>query len=135
MVNDASIVRWNVDQEVCLGELKKAGFETQKKKGDCVLYFVDSELSHADVEESKDFRRKALPKGAVEVGERLCGWLGKRFGEGKVLYMRLIGSIVEGDGGFVISKMDLIEPEMWLTRADEKERVERFVKCLLEERS
>ena len=134
VVNDARVVRWNVDHEANWGELKKAGFKTQNKQGDCVLYFVGSEFSHAKIDDGKDLRREALPKAAVEAGERLCMWLVKRFGEGTVGYMRIAGSMVEGNDGFVISSMDLVEPEMWLTQADEKERVERFVKCILEER-
>ena len=152
VVNDARVVRWNVDQEGCLGELKAAGFKTQKWLGECVLCFVGGEFSHAGIQvpkaagegeivnganhvSSKELKREGVPKSAVEVGERLYVWLEKRFGQGKVGYMRLVGTAAEDEDGFVISAVDLIEPEMWLTRADEKERIERVVKCLLEERS
>ena len=45
--------------------------------------------------------------------------------------MRLDGALAEDDGGFVIGEVELIEPEIWL--AKDQQRVERFVKCLLEE--
>jgi hypothetical protein len=75
--------------------------------------------------------KEELPTGATEVGERLCEWLRKKFGESSVGYMRLDGVLAEDDGGFVIGEVELIEPEIWL--AKDQKRVERFVNCLLEE--
>ena len=81
---------------------------------------------------AEEIVKEDLPKGALEVCERLCAWLDKKFGRGSVGYMRLDGLLAEDDGGFVIGEVELIEPEIWLTEGEGQERVELFVKCLLD---
>jgi hypothetical protein len=118
---------------------------TVRTAGEYSLVYVGGVFSHAAVKRPEAGRaewsqyggntaeigKEDLPNGATEVGERLCEWLRKKFGEGSVGYMRLDGILAEDDGGFVISEVELIEPEIWL--AKDQQRVERFVKCLLEE--
>jgi glutathione synthase/RimK-type ligase-like ATP-grasp enzyme len=116
--------------------------------GEYSLVYVGGVFSHAAVKRPKaggaewkvdsqygggvvEIGKEDLPTGATEVGERLCEWLRKKFGEGSVGYMRLDGVLAEDDGGFVIGEVELIEPEIWL--AKDQQRVERFVMCLLEE--
>ena len=121
---------------------------TVRTVGEYSLVYVGGVFSHAAVKRPKaggaewrangqygggvvEIGKEELPKGATEVGERLCEWLRKKFGEGSVGYMKLDGVLAEDDGGFVIGEVELIEPEIWL--AKDQQRVERFVKCLLEE--
>jgi glutathione synthase/RimK-type ligase-like ATP-grasp enzyme len=121
---------------------------TIRRVGEYSLVYVEGVFSHALLKrpkaESAEWRvnsqysdraeevaKQDLPKDATEVGERLHAWLEKKFGEGSVGYMRLDGLLAKDDGGFVIGEVELIEPEIWLAR--EEQRVESFAKCLLGE--
>lgn len=121
---------------------------TVRTVGEYSLAYIGGEFSHATLNRpkaggvewrvnsqysgrSEEAAKQDLPKGATEVGERLCAWLEKKFGKGNVAYMRLDGVVAENDSGFVIGEVELIEPEIWLTGGDGQERVEMFVECLL----
>jgi hypothetical protein len=84
---------------------------------------------------AEEVANKDLPKSSLRVGEEMCAWLEKKFGKGTVGYMRWDGVVAEDDGGFVVGEVELIEPEIWLTEGDGQQRVENFVKCLLDEGS
>ena len=120
--------------------------------GEYGLVYVGTVFSHASLRRAKvggmewrvnsqysgkveEIKKQDLPKSALEVGEKMCAWLEKKFGKGSVAYMRLDGVVAEDDGGFVIGEVELIEPEIWLTGGDGQQRVDNFVKCLLEERT
>lgn len=121
---------------------------TVRTVGEYSLVFIRGLFSHAVLKRPKasgtelrvnsqsrgmaeEIAKEDLPNGAVETGERLHGWLEKKFGEGSVGYMRLDGLLADDDGGFVIGEVELIEPEIWM--AKDQARVERFAQCLLDE--
>lgn len=105
--------------------------------GEYSLVFIRDLFSHAVLKRPKasgtaeEIAKEDLPNGAVETGERLHRWLEKKFGEGSIGYMRLDGLLADDDGGFVIREVELIEPEIWMTK--DQARVERFAQCLLDE--
>jgi len=124
--------------------------QSMKSQGVFSLVYIGGQLSHAalqrpknadsrseyyeiDEEGAENIEERALPQGARKSGDFIAGYLDKRFGHGKVAYMRVDG-VAEDDQSFAIIGVEVIDPELWLTKGDAGERVGMFARHVVQGR-
>ena len=146
---DASHIRDLLTHPSSIGSILIQDFEpTVCIIGEYSLVYVYEDFSHAVLKRPKEngtedhingnYRARSeelgqdqLPKGALECGQRLWGWLEEKFGRGAIGYLRLDGVVGKIEGDFILGGVELIEPEVWLTKGNREERILRFVRGLV----